>query len=145
MTMAKMISRPVEVLLVEDNPGDELLTQRAFAASSWDTRVSVERDGRAALAYLRDPARETPDLIVLDVNLPDITGHDVLRAIRDDDVLTGAPVVMFSGSTSRSDVAASYRGHANCHVGKPADLDDYGRAVRAIEEFWLTTAELPRP
>ena len=136
----------IDILLVEDNPGDVLLTREALDQSDSAHQLRVVVDGEDALAQLwRDlSSGSLPDLIVLDVQLPGMSGHAVLAAIKSADSLRALPVVMLSGSTSETDVRDSYAGHASCYVAKPRTLDDYTGAVRSIEEFWSTTVRLPR-
>jgi chemotaxis family two-component system response regulator Rcp1 len=139
------MTRPIDILLVEDNPGDVLLTTEALAASTISHTVRVAVDGPAAMAQLRHDAEvgRLPDLVLLDVCLPGMSGHDVLTQIKDDAELTGLPVVMLSSSKSDGDVRASYEGHASCYVAKPGVLDDYLDVVQSIERFWSSTVCLP--
>jgi len=139
------VTQPLVILLVEDNPADVLLTREALEDSSicLDLRVAV--DGAGALAELRRNSvdDELPDLVLLDVQLPGMSGHDVLRSIKGDDALGSLPVVMLSSSRADDDVRRSYEAHANCYVAKPAGLDDYLDVVHSIEDFWLATVRLP--
>ena len=137
---------PIDILLVEDNPGDVLLTRDALDQSSSEHHLRVAIDGEEAVAQLwRDFGNGTlPDLIVLDVQLPGMSGHDVLAVIKAAASLRGLPVVMLSGSNSEADVRQSYDGHASCYVTKPRTLDDYTGAIQSIEAFWSNTVRLPR-
>jgi CheY-like chemotaxis protein len=139
------MTRPIHILLVEDNPGDVLLAREALAESATDYTVSVVIDGEEALHRLRRsaPTANFPDLVLLDVQLPGMSGHDVLRAIKGDFELGPLPVVMLSTSVADGDVRESYRRHANCYIAKPTGLDDYVDTIHAIEEFWFSTVRLP--
>ena len=140
-------SRSIEVLLVEDNPGDVRLMREAF----WEVDVRhclhTASDGVEAIDFLR--RREgyahapRPDLIVLDLNLPRKDGREVLAEIKGDPRLKHIPVVVLSSSSAREDVAGAYDLHANCYVSKPVDFDQFVQVVRSIETFWFNTARLP--
>lgn len=140
--------RPVEILLVEDNPGDVVLTREALLEGKLHTRLSVVSDGEAALAYLRREApfaaAARPDLILLDLNLPRLSGREVLAAVKADDQLKSIPVVVLTSSEAEQDIVASYKLNANCYISKPVDLDQFIKVVRSIEDFWLTVVRLPR-
>lgn len=137
----------MQILLVEDNPGDVRLTREALREGRVPMQVAVAADGVEALAYLRREgpygAAERPDMILLDLNLPRKDGREVLAEIKADDDLRRIPVVVMSSSDAEEDVTRSYELHANCYVRKPGDYDAYLRAVRSIEEFWLQTVRLP--
>jgi two-component system, chemotaxis family, response regulator Rcp1 len=140
--------RPVEILLVEDNPGDARLTQEALKDGKVFNRLTVVPDGVEAMALLRREGRyataEQPDLILLDLNLPKKDGREVLQEIKADEALKRIPVVVLTSSNAEQDVLRSYGLHANCYVTKPVDLDQFMAAVKAIEDFWLTVVTLPR-
>lgn len=133
----------VRILLVEDNPGDVLLTQTAFAEGELQPDIHVAPDGQAALAFLRDPSCPLPDLVLLDLNLSGRSGLEVLREIKNDPGLSALPVVILSTSGRAADVLASYERHANSYVVKPVPLEAFERAMRSVEEFWFQTARLP--
>ena len=139
--------RPVEILLVEDNPGDARLTQEALKDGKVFNRLTVVPDGVEAMAFLRREGRyataEQPDLILLDLNLPKMDGREVLQEIKADEALKRIPVVVLTSSNAEQDVLRSYGLHANCYVTKPVDLDQFIAAVKAIEDFWLTVVTLP--
>lgn len=141
-------ARPIEILLVEDNPGDARLTQEALREGRVSNRLTVVPDGVEAMAYLRKEGRYAaavqPDLILLDLNLPRKDGREVLEEIKDDDHLKMIPVVVLTSSSAEQDVLRTYGLHANCYVTKPVDLDQFMGAVKAIEDFWLTVVTLPR-
>jgi CheY-like chemotaxis protein len=147
MTWVATLGRPAEILLVEDNLGDIRLTQEALQESRVRNRLSVARDGVEALAFLRreDHHAEaaTPDLILLDLNLPKKDGREVLAEIKSDQCLRKIPVVILTTSRAEEDVLRSYRLHANCYITKPVDFDQFIRVVQSIEGFWLTIVKLP--
>jgi CheY-like chemotaxis protein len=140
-------ARPVNILIVEDNPGDVRLTEEALKEAGVRSRVFVAEDGVEALRLLRrqgNPAdAPRPDLILLDLNLPRRDGREVLAAIKEDPDLRRIPVVVLTTSQDERDVLCAYDLHANCYIAKPADLDEFLRVVRLIEEFWFTAAKLP--
>lgn len=139
--------RPLSVLLVEDDPGDVLIAREAMAAGQLSTTLDVVTDGREAIAYLRrengfaDAPR--PDLILLDLNLPRMSGHEVLAEVKNDPQLRRIPVVVLTTSQAHEDIAKSYDLHASVHVSKPVDFDDFAGVVKQIDEFFGTVAELP--
>jgi CheY-like chemotaxis protein len=138
----------VEVLLIEDDPGDELMTREAFADNKIGNRLHVVRDGEEALDFLyrRGEHAEAPkvDLILLDLNLPKYDGRQVLERIRADPELTHTPVVVLTTSSSEEDILRSYKLHANAYVTKPVDVNQFVAAVRQIDEFFLSVVRLPR-
>jgi two-component system response regulator len=144
-----MIARLIEVLLVEDDPGDVLMTQEAFAEHKVKNSLSVVTDGVEALAFLRKEGKysdaPTPDLILLDLNLPRKDGREVLAEIKVDPELSLIPVVVLTTSGAYDDVIASYRRHANAYVTKPVDFDQFIQVVRQIDDFFVGVVKLPRP
>ncbi len=138
---------PIEVLLVEDDPGDVLMTQEAFEEHKVRNRLTVVSDGADALAYLRregpyaDAVR--PDLILLDLNLPKKDGRAVLAEVKADPTLRHIPVVILTSSQAEQDIVRAYELHANCYVTKPVDLDQFVKIVQSIEQFWFTIVKLP--
>lgn len=140
-------SQPIEVLLVEDDPGDVLMTQEAFADYKIANRLTVVTNGEDAIAYLRKQGRyaevPTPDLVLLDLNLPRRDGREVLRDVKGDPELRRIPVVVLTTSEAEEDVLASYDLHANAYVRKPVDFDQFVTAVRAIDDFFITVVRLP--
>ena len=140
-------AQPIEVLLVEDDPGDVLMTQEAFQDYKIANRLSVVTNGEDAMAYLRKQGRyadvATPDLVLLDLNLPRRDGRDVLRDVKADPVLRRIPVVVLTTSDAEDDVLASYDLHANAYVRKPVDFEQFVAAVRAIDDFFITVVRLP--
>jgi two-component system, chemotaxis family, response regulator Rcp1 len=146
MNEFREVETPMEVLLVEDSPGDVRLTQEAFRIANPLIHVRVAADGVEALAYLKstDAAYEQrPDLILLDLNLPKMDGREVLASIKDDAALKMIPTVVLTTSDAEADVARSYQLHANCYLNKPVDLDVFEALVKSISDFWLTKARLP--
>ena len=139
--------RPVNVLLVEDNPGDVRLTQEAFKEAKISIKLDVTMDGAEAIKFLRkedDYADAvTPDLILLDLNLPKKDGREVLKEIKTDDTLKRIPVVVLTTSNAEQDIMKSYNLHVNCYINKPVDFEKFFDIIQKIEEFWLTTAILP--
>jgi CheY-like chemotaxis protein len=142
-----MTSRPIEILLVEDNVGDARLTLEAFKEGKVTNNLSVVRDGVEALAYLRREGPHAnavqPDLVLLDLNLPRKDGREVLAEIKADDRLKRIPVVVLTTSGAEEDVAKAYGNHANCYITKPVDLDQFLRVIQSIESFWLSLVKLP--
>ena len=140
--------RPVQILLVEDNPGDVGLTIEALKEAKVHNKLTVVKDGIEALSLLRrqgQHARATrPDLILLDLNLPKKDGREVLAAIKADDNLKHIPVIILTTSESEQDVLKSYNLHANCYIVKPLDLDRFITVVKSIEDFWLRIVVLPK-
>lgn len=140
------LGRPVEILLVEDNPGDIRLTLEALKEGKMCNNVSIARDGVEALTFLRregDCANAPrPDLILLDLNLPKKDGREVLAEIKDDDILRRIPVVVLTTSAAEQDVLRMYSLHANCYITKPVDMDQFIRVVQSIENFWFSIVKL---
>jgi CheY-like chemotaxis protein len=143
----KMLGERVDILLVEDNPGDARLMQEALAEARVRNRLHVVADGVEALAYLRRQhpfaSAIRPDLILLDLNLPGKDGRDVLAEIKRDQDLRRIPVVILTSSQAAADIARAYDLHANAYVTKPLDLEQFITVVKSIEDFWLTIVKLP--
>lgn len=139
--------QPVEILLVEDNPGDVRLTTEALKECKVRNRLSVVTDGEAALAFLRREgaygAAIRPDLILLDLNLPKKNGREVLAAVKSDPQLRRIPVVILTTSDAEHDVLKAYDLHANAYITKPVNLDSFVTIVKSIEGFWLSVVKLP--
>lgn len=139
--------RPVQILLVEDNPGDVRLTREALKEAKVRNKMDSVADGEEAIAYLRHEGKHAkaprPDVILLDLNLPRKGGLEVLREIKEDDDLKRIPVVIVTTSKAEQDVVKSYNLHANCYVTKPVDLTQFMEVVRSIEDFWLSIVRLP--
>ena len=139
--------RPVEILLVEDNPGDVDLTRETLLDSKLLNHMSVVNNGVEAMAYLRREgkyaAATRPDLILLDLHLPRKAGREVLAEIKVDERLRRIPVVVLTTSSAEQDILQTYDLHANCYITKPVNLDQFSAVVKAIEEFWFTIVKLP--
>jgi len=137
----------VNVLLVEDNPGDVRLTQEAFKEAKMSIKLDVTMDGAEAIKYLKKEGEyenvTTPDLILLDLNLPKKDGREVLKEVKTDDMLKRIPVVVLTTSNAEQDIMKSYNLHVNCYINKPVDFEKFFDIIQKIEEFWLTTAILP--
>ncbi|WP_432835582.1 response regulator [Dactylosporangium sp. CA-092794] len=147
MTAPAEASLPIEVLLVEDDPGDVLMTQEAFEEHKVRNKLNVVQDGEEALAYLRREGRfaeaTRPDLILLDLNLPRVDGREVLQVIKEDQDLRRIPVVVLTTSQADEDILRSYSLHANAYVTKPVDFDSFIAVVRQIDEFFVSVVKLP--
>jgi len=139
---------PIEVLLVEDSPGDVRLTQEAFRDANSTIHLSVATDGVEAMAFLKRLGTHAnsprPDLILLDLNLPKMDGREVLAHIKEDEDLKTIPTVILTTSDAESDVVRSYQLQANCYLTKPVQLDAFEALVKSINDFWLTKAKLPQ-
>ncbi|MDO8184175.1 response regulator [Conexibacter sp. JD483] len=142
------IMEPIDVLLVEDDPGDTLMIREAFEDNKVQNTLACVTDGVEAMQYLRREGRYAdaprPDLVLLDLNLPKMDGRDVLKQIKGDDELATIPVVVLTTSQAEEDVLRSYRLHANAYVTKPVDFDRFIEVVRQIDEFFVTVVKLPR-
>jgi CheY-like chemotaxis protein len=137
----------IQVLLVEDNPGDVRLTREALREGKVRNNLSVAPDGVEALAFLRRQGKYAdaprPDVILLDLNLPKKDGREVLVEVKADPSLRNIPVVILTSSEAERDIAQAYDLHANCYITKPVDLDQFIHVVKSIEEFWFTIVKLP--
>jgi CheY-like chemotaxis protein len=144
---SELPGRPVEILLVEDSPGDVRLTREALHEGKIRNNLSVVPDGVEALAFLRREGRYAgaprPDVILLDLNLPRKDGREVLAEIKADDRLRRIPVVILTTSADERDIMRAYELHANCYITKPVDFEQFIGVVQAIESFWLTVVTLP--
>jgi CheY-like chemotaxis protein len=145
--MNRELNRPVEILLVEDNPADADLTIECFKDTNVTNNISVVQDGVEALAFLRRQGHyinsPRPDLILLDLNLPKRNGQEVLAEIKTDPDLKLIPVIVLTTSGAEQDILTAYQLHANCYIVKPIDFDQFVKIVESIEQFWFTIAELP--
>ncbi|MEU0030524.1 response regulator [Streptomyces sp. NPDC006335] len=146
--MTTPAANPIDVLLVEDDPGDELMTREAFEDNKIGNTLHVVRDGEEALDFLYRRGDHTeapqPDLILLDLNLPKYDGRQVLERIKSDPELAHIPVVVLTTSAAEEDILRSYKLHANAYVTKPVDLDQFIAAVRQIDDFFVQVVRLPR-
>jgi two-component system response regulator len=145
--MAANFMKPIEILLVEDNPGDVDLTREALEGNKLRNNLHVVSDGEAAMAFLRHEGKYAgvprPGLVLLDLNLPKKNGREVLAEMKADDSLKRIPVVVLTTSQAEEDIHKSYNLHANCYITKPIELGHFIKVVQAIENFWLTIVELP--
>jgi CheY-like chemotaxis protein len=145
--MNPRVSNPIEILLVEDNPGDVRLIQEVFKDAKIYNSMQIAYDGEAAMKILRKEGEHSnaayPDLILLDLNLPKKDGREVLREIKSDGTLKCIPVVILTTSNAEEDLIETYRMNANCYITKPVDLDQFINVVKSIENFWLSIVKLP--
>ena len=140
--------RPIEILLIEDNPGDARLTMEAMRESRIFNRLSVATDGASAIEFLESREKHgepLPDLILLDLNLPKLNGREVLERIKTHEEWKVIPVVVLTTSSSEKDIVESYALHVNCYITKPLGFESFMEVVKHIEDFWLTIVRLPRP
>ncbi|WP_338674954.1 response regulator [Streptomyces sp. SCSIO 30461] len=142
-------AQPIEVLLVEDDPGDELMTREAFEDNKIGNTLHVVRDGQEAIDFLYRKGEYSgaprPDLILLDLNLPKYDGRQVLERVKADADLTHIPIVVLTTSSAEEDILRSYQLHASAYVTKPVDLERFISAIRKIDDFFVTVVRLPRP
>jgi CheY-like chemotaxis protein len=145
--MTQEVGRPVDILLVEDNPGDVMLVEETLDDSRIRNRLHVVSDGEQAMEFVRRQGNHAdaprPDLILLDLNLPRKSGREVLREIKSDPDLKSIPVVVLTSSKSEEDVIKSYELHANAYISKPFDFQQFVKVMHAIEDFWFLIVKLP--
>ncbi|MBF0348387.1 MAG: response regulator [Magnetococcales bacterium] len=145
--MESSIAKPIEILLVEDSPGDVELTREALCDSKLLNRLHVAEDGEEAMAFLRREGRFSnairPDVVLLDLNLPRKDGREVLEEIKADPDLKSIPVVVLTTSQADEDILRTYQLHANCYITKPVDLNQFFSVVQSVENFWFTVVKLP--
>jgi|SRR5450432_4276446 chemotaxis family two-component system response regulator Rcp1 len=139
---------PIQILLVEDSPGDVRLTREAFRDAKVHINLHVALDGTEAMAFLKQEGAHAnvprPDLILLDLNLPKKDGREVLKEIKESPDLKSIPVVILTTSEAEADILRSYQLHANCYITKPVGLDGFLKVVNSIDSFWLSVVKLPR-
>ena len=139
--------KPIEILMVEDNPGDVRLTKEALKDGKVRNSINVVTDGEEALSYLHKEGKyinsPRPDLILLDLNLPKKDGRDVLKEIKSSETFRRIPVVILTTSKAEEDILKAYDNYANCYITKPVDLDQFINVAKKIEDFWLTIVKLP--
>ena len=139
--------KDMKILLVEDNEGDILLTRKAFEIAGVDDEIEVVKDGEKAVQFLKKEGNyqdvETPQLILLDINLPKLNGKEVLSVIKNDLQLKTIPVIMLTTSNAQSDIVESYTHHANCYITKPDNFNDFVDVVESIKHFWSGIVKLP--
>jgi CheY-like chemotaxis protein len=145
--MTHTVVKEIEILLVEDNPGDVRLTREALKEGRVLNNLHVASDGVVALEYLRREGKYAsapiPDLVLLDLNLPRMDGREVLAVIKNDPALRRIPVVILTTSRAEEDILNTYDLHANCYITKPVDLDQFMTVVKSIEDFWFNIVKLP--
>ncbi len=149
MMLMGMEVEPVEILLVEDNPVDVMLTRKAFSAGRVCNNLHVVEDGEAAMEFLLKSGKYSsapePEIILLDLNLPRKDGREVLAEIKSDPSLRHIPVIVLTTSDSQEDIWKSYELHANCFITKPVDMEQFAKALECLGEFWFTLVKLPPP
>ncbi len=139
--------KQIHILLVEDNEGDILLTTEALSEGKVLNTITVMKDGWEAMQFLQKSgkysAAASPDIILLDVNLPKMNGHEVLKSIKTNDSLKHIPVIMLTTSSSERDILLSYQNHVNCYITKPVEVNNFLQVVASIENFWISLIQLP--
>lgn len=148
MSAGREAAPPIEVLLVEDNPGDVRLTREAFRSARMERPLHVAADGVEAMAFLRREGEfarvPRPDLILLDLNLPRMDGREALARIKEDESLRTIPTVILTTSEAESDILKSYELQANCYLAKPVQLEAFESLIQSVNDFWLTKVKLPQ-
>ncbi len=141
------MSKNIHILLVEDNEGDIVLAQEALHDSKLVNQVSISRDGDEALDFLNRKGNyqqaELPDLVLLDINMPRVSGMQVLVAMKNDERLKAIPIIMLTTSSSEKEIKFAYDNHVNCYINKPVDIDRFLEVVKKIEDFWISIVKLP--
>jgi len=147
VTHGGFYNQPIEILLVEDNPGDVRLTMEIFRESGFECQIAIVNDGVEAMAYLHRIGEfrhaQLPDLILLDLNLPRKDGRAVLTEIKSDPDLQHIPVIVLTSSDAEEDICHAYKLHANCYLAKPANFEELLLVMRLLKDFWFTAAKLP--
>jgi CheY-like chemotaxis protein len=142
-----MMTNPINILLVEDNPADARLIKEVFKDTKIKNELYVVKDGVDAMALLNQENKHAnisrPDVILLDLNLPRKDGREVLKELKEDDALKSVPIVVLTTSSAEEDIIRTYNNHANCYITKPVDFDQFLKVINAIEDFWLTVVSLP--
>jgi CheY-like chemotaxis protein len=135
----------INILLVEDNEGDILLTTEAFEESRIINKITIIRDGKTAINMFEGLTNkeEIPNLVLLDINLPKMSGHEVLMYIKNSEKYKSIPVIMLTTSSSEKDILACYENHVNCYITKPIDVTDFMKAITKIEDFWVNIVSIP--
>jgi len=136
---------PINILLIEDNEGDILLTKEAFEESKIVNKIIVIKDGKEAINFFETVNRkeDIPHIVLLDINLPKMSGHEVLMYIKNNEKFMSIPVIMLTTSSSEKDILQSYRNHVNCYITKPIDVSDFMKAITKIEDFWINIVSIP--
>jgi CheY-like chemotaxis protein len=135
----------INILLIEDNEGDILLTTEAFEESRIVNKITAIKDGKRAINFFEglNNEEDVPHLVLLDVNLPKVSGHEVLTYIKTNDKYKCIPVIMLTTSSSEKDILQSYQNHVNCYITKPIDITDFMKAITKIEDFWIKIVSIP--
>jgi CheY-like chemotaxis protein len=135
----------INILLVEDNEGDVLLTMEAFEESKIVNKITAIKDGKEAINYFEALTNkgEIPHLVLLDINLPKVSGHEVLMYIKNNERFKSIPVIILTTSSSEKDILQSYKNHVNCYITKPIDVSDFMKAIMKIEDFWINIVSIP--
>jgi len=136
--------QPAKILLVEDNPGDAVLTREAFYESRVQVIFETVENAEDALDYLRDEEIALPDLILMDINLPGMSGLEALTEIKEDPQIKSVPVVVLTTSSANQDILSAYEHYANCYITKPVQFDEFQQAIKSLEDFWFTIVRLPK-
>ena len=143
------MAKPIEILLIEDNEGDILLTKKAFSNGKIRNNLSVCRDGEEGLEFLYKKGKfadaVTPDLILLDLNMPKLNGQEVLEVIKNDSTLSAIPVIILTTSESERDIMKSYELHANSYIQKPVDFFQFLDVVKEVQNYWFSIVRIPNP
>jgi CheY-like chemotaxis protein len=137
--------KPISILLVEDNEGDILLTTEALEECKIVNKITIIKDGKAAIdffEYLNDK-NDIPDIVLLDINLPKVSGQEVLVYIKNNNKYKQIPVIMLTTSSAEKDIMASYKNHVNCYITKPVEVMDFIKAITKIEDFWINIVSIP--
>ena len=135
---------PIQILIVEDNPGDARLAEEALTEGKITNNISVVQDGVEAISFLRDENNPRPDLIFLDLNLPKMNGKDVLAVIKKDPKLKRIPVIILTTSDADDDITSTYELQANCYITKPVGFDKFIEVIQSVENFWFSVVKLPK-
>ena len=138
--------KSINILLVEDNEGDIVLTTEALEECKIINKITIKRDGRAAIDFFETlkKSSDAPDLILLDINLPKMSGQEVLTYIKSNNKFKQIPVIMLTTSSSEKDIITSYKNHVNCYITKPVDSADFIKAISKIEDFWINIVSIPK-
>jgi CheY-like chemotaxis protein len=135
----------INILLIEDNEGDILLTMEAFEDSKIVNKITAIKDGKEAINFFEklNGKEAVPHLVLLDINLPKVSGHEVLTYIKNNEKYKSIPVIMLTTSSSEKDILQSYKNHVNCYITKPIDVSDFMKAIMKIEDFWINIVSIP--
>jgi CheY-like chemotaxis protein len=138
--------KPINILLIEDNEGDIVLTKEAFEDSKLINKIHVIKDGKEAIRFfeaLDEAMPDKPNLVLLDVNLPKVSGHEILKFIKSHEKHGRIPVIMLTTSSAEKDILESYKNHVNCYITKPIDIADFIKAMAKVEDFWINIVSVP--